>query len=93
MCFNLIPPTNPTYKLRAECEADVDALVKLIPDSELVHSACESAQHVVTLTIQVRTLELDEVRAFCRQVVDGHVMMQTVQPLRLYTGERDFDVV
>jgi hypothetical protein len=42
--------------------------------------------------LTVNTLTLEQLRDIMRKVVDGHVMVQTVQPKHLYTGERDFDL-
>lgn len=36
------------------------------------------------------TAALENLRNIMRQVEDGHVMWQTVQPKHLYTGERNY---
>jgi hypothetical protein len=42
-----------------------------------------------TVEMDLDTLTLEDLRELMRQIVDSHVMLQTVQPITLYTGERD----
>lgn len=83
------------YKLRAELLADIGKLVVEMagsikraeichvkgdgefPDSEFIFS-CD--------------LSLEEVQDSIRAVEDSHVMLQTVQPIERYTGERDYNI-
>ena len=37
-------------------------------------------------------LSLEEIKNHIREVEDGHVMLQTVQPIEKYIGERDYNI-
>lgn len=92
-----------TYSLRAECQHDVDELRALVtaacPASEFVISDVflthESVRHPVPdRHVEIRTdLAFDDLLALIRSIEDGHVMLQTCEPLPLDENplERDFD--
>lgn len=42
--------------------------------------------------LDLATLTLKDLRELMRQIVDSHVMLQTVQPVALYTGDRDWKI-
>ena len=76
------------YKFRAECLDDVLELLRLIGAD--VHEwrlfkHGEWPDVVVELKVQMTLMMLIGVM---REVVDGHVMVETVAPIDKYTGER-----
>lgn len=87
-----------TFKLRAETRTDVENLLELIPKNEKVQVLIEEATITlnghkillpdVDLTIEVNTLTLPQLKKYIAQVIDGHVMYDTVKPLMKYTGIR-----
>lgn len=87
-----------TYSLRAECKSDADQLKKL------VSKACANSEVFLTpdakglpdQEIKIHTeLEFEEVLELIRSINDGHVMLQTLQPVPLSENslERDYDRV
>ena len=95
--FNTQPNTEPLgpgqltlYKFRAECEHDVKRFEMLIGIAT-ERIAAESCSPDVTATFE-STMTLAEIRAALDQIVDGHVMKQTVQPIGEYTGDRDYNL-
>ena len=82
------------YRWRAECPANNEALIKLLPHGELLkYQSLRLAPFPDTTSeAEVKSLTLEDMRNIMRQVPDGHVMAQTVQPKDLYTGERNYDL-
>lgn len=85
-----------SFTFRAECRCDVQRLLRVIPwrDISGIFSMPDVAVTLpdVAVTIGLRGWTLDKLRDAIRLVPEGHVMLQTVQPSRLYTGERDYDL-
>jgi len=82
------------YKFRAECEADVDELIKLLGD-EWGYEIKVTQKNPLFPDVEVEIispLKIDEIQNLMRKVVDGHVMVQTIAPLDSYTGERDLSI-
>ncbi len=81
------------YRFRAECEADVKALLALVA-GRLVRFESIKVEPFPDTFNEVEVIEhsLDDMRGLCSRVVDGHVMLQTIQPKELYTGERDYEI-
>jgi hypothetical protein len=80
------------YRYRAELPSDSDELLKRLPAGEFVEfHAVEDLRFIDAqfVEIHLRSLSLDELRDLMRDVPDGHVMVQTVQPSELFTGERE----
>lgn len=81
------------YKLRAECSDDIDKLRELVDDIDIVYFKRHKIgdQFISDCTIEFTTkLMLKDIRSVIAKIEDGHVMRQTVQPIDLYTGERDY---
>jgi len=81
------------HKFRAECEADVDELIKLLP-KEYSHTVKVMRPNPIfpDVVVDIITpLTATELENLMRQVTDGHVMLQTVAPLDHYTGDRDYN--
>ena len=81
-------------RFRAEIEADVDELIKLLP-TKYSHTVkvMRSTPLFPDVVVDIITpLTVDQLRDIMRKVTDGHVMVQTVAPLDYYTGERDFSI-
>ena len=80
-----------TYKLRAECRVDVDRLALVLAATGYDVSNWKMTPNPdlpdVTLVFD-SSATVEELRAACTHVPDGHVMEQTVEPIALYTGER-----
>jgi hypothetical protein len=95
------PPTDDghtpkQYRVRAECAFDIVALQVVllsIGGGNLRSFAWLNAGPFdVEGCFVVKSLDLSHMRDACRCVQDGHVMVQTVQPFGLYTGERDLTI-
>lgn len=90
------------YRWVAECPIDDEELLKRIPSDELIEfrTVQRMPNAPTTPTIldcllseaKVRSLTLDQLRDIMRDIPDGHVMVQTVQPKDRFTGERNFDL-
>ncbi|MBT4361428.1 MAG: hypothetical protein HOD11_10725 [Candidatus Marinimicrobia bacterium] len=82
------------YRCRAEIEADVDELVKILPPkySHTVKVMRSNPLFPDVVVDIITPLMVDQLRDVMRKVADGHVMVQTVAPLDYYTGERDFSI-
>ena len=88
------------YRWRAECSVDDEELLKRIPSDELIEFRTVRKMPNAPITpnilecllseVTLKSLTLDELRSIMRDIPDGHVMVQTVQPKDRYTGERDF---
>ena len=83
-----------TYRLRAECATDVFHLVQTLPAGQFLALAVlrQPGFPDVEVRLVVQDMDLERLRAACRNVVDGHVMLQTVQPPNCYNGERDYSI-
>lgn len=79
------------YKFRSECAHDVNELRRIM-GSEILSIQIQQQYFPDNSVDLITTSELEDVRNFMRQVVDGHVMLQTVQYYYDYTGERDYDL-
>ncbi len=76
------------YKLRAGCEVDIRAFIKE-SRYDIINSKIDKDSHNPKLEFSSE-LELDEIKDILRKIEDGHVMLQTIQPIEKYTGERDY---
>ncbi len=75
-----------TYKFRAECVYDVYQFTRL-GHAENVMLALHNTLPDVEVTFETK-MNLRNVKRLLAKVVDGHVMLETVAPVELYTGER-----
>lgn len=82
--------TKRIYKLRAEIPKDVDALIKRLrlPPSAYVRTGTTlfdgfELEFSSSLTV-------DELLSEIETIEDGHVMAETLEPVELYTGEREY---
>lgn len=83
------------YRWRAECPIDNERLLALLPPYELLKfdSVIQDARFPDTETeLTVWSLSLEHLQDIMRQVPDGHIMVQTVQPKDRYTGERNYNL-
>jgi len=82
------------YKFRAECSND--ALMFRENTVSLMDNFNITTQDIDGLAIPdvdvefESNLTLDEIIDKMKDVIDGHVMFQTVKPIEEYTGERDY---
>ncbi len=83
---------NYSYRFRAECQVDVDELRRLI-GTKLDRITIVNTAPYPDVEVEIETsFSLDELRNLMRQVLDGHVMVQTVAPITEYTGERNYEL-
>lgn len=83
---------NNAYRFRAECQVEVDELRRLI-GIQMDRITIVNTAPFPDVEVEIETsLSLNELRDLMRQVVDGHVMVQTVAPTDEYTGERNYDL-
>lgn len=81
-----------TYRFRAECQVDVDELRRLI-GTKFDRTTIVNTAPFPDVEVEIETsLSLHELQDLMRQVVDGHVMVQTVASAAEYTGERNCDL-
>jgi hypothetical protein len=87
-------PESLVYCWRSECAADDHAVLKRLPVGEIIKYQTKRLEPFPDTVneLTVKTLTLEQLRNIMRKVEDGHVMVQTVQPQHLYTGERDDDL-
>lgn len=80
------------FKFRAECYSDVERLLAVIPKKEVKFSDIfpdEVLPDVEVIIDLSDHLSLEDIRNYMRQVIDGRVMVETVQLEEKYTGDRD----
>ncbi len=75
------------YKLRAECRGDVGRLKRVLSANAVEWEIVDRLFPDVEVTF-TSLLSLGALRRACGDVVDGHVMAQTVALADEYTGER-----
>lgn len=79
-----------TYKMRAECMADLTRFLEKVP----VESFSAKHMKVQDLLLPDLVIEfsspwnLDQMRPAMAPIIDGHVMLETVALASEYTGER-----
>lgn len=80
-----------TYKLKAECVRDILNFINQLVN----HGIKANFGSINTLYNELvfeTKITLDQIKALIRKVPEGQLMLQTVQPLEQYTGERDWDI-
>lgn len=74
------------YKLRAECLADVHKLMDKLSFSDYK----VSNQLFPNVELEFKSDEsLDQIKDAIKSIPDSHVMLETVAPMKDYTGSRD----
>ena len=77
------------FKFRAECLRDVEELLRQINHSEMEVNI--KFFHVPDVEVTLLTsLTLDSIIQEAREIDDCHVIVETIQPIQDYTGERDW---
>lgn len=75
------------YKMRAECMIDAGRFIQKA--AGLVDKVIIKAhKKFPDVTIEFSSSKIDDVKFKLTQVVDGHVMYETLMPVELYTGSR-----
>ena len=83
-----------TYKFRAECIHDVWLFLDKISRDSITQLAITAVEinpgiFIPDVEVEITTATLfKEIRKILRGIVDGHVMLETIQVKELYTGER-----
>lgn len=92
---NIQGPHVRIFRFRAEYIVDARALLRRIPSRSLISFDSITLEQLpdVVCQIKVRGFNLEAMREFCRTIPDGHVMLQTIQLRKQYTGERNYDLV
>lgn len=79
-----------SYKMRAECQHDIDVLLEKYKDFFDNTEVKETGFPDVVMSF-TSTLSLNEIRYVLDTIPDGHVMFQSVNYADKYTGERYFE--
>jgi len=82
-----------TYRFRAECQADVEELKKILPGHyqitpQTLHYQGKEVPIPDVEVLLTTTKSLQEVFQKMKSITDGHVMAETVQFVTEYTGIR-----
>lgn len=87
--------TSRTYKMRAECSLDIIKFISKMDDGlkdfSMERWEDENGIPFPDVDFTFTCWEdpgLDNIKKIIYEIEDGHVMVETVQPLELYTGER-----
>ena len=83
-----------TYKLRAETVNDILRLVVQLDQlrtGDMFVTMDKDGLPDCELEI-VTWYDLDRMRSYCREIPDGHVMLQTIRLKEKYTGIRDYEI-
>ena len=76
----------PKYKFRAECISDVYAFAEAATITKL---DIRTDPHIPDVEVYISSdLSLSQLREIASEVPDGHVMVQSINTKKLYTGER-----
>jgi hypothetical protein len=85
-----------SYKFRAECQSDVEALKANLQNFGTFHLSTTQMQidgipiPDVEAELELNS-DIDRVLNAMRSIPDSHVMIQTLEIAENYTGERDYD--
>ena len=83
-----------TYKLRAETVTDLLRLVVQMSEirvGDMFVTMDKDGLPDCELEI-VTWYDLDRMRSYCREIPDGHIMLQTIRLKENYTGIRDYEI-
>ena len=86
------------FSFRAECSQDIEVFQALLSGHGVAFkvSTYPDANGLPDVAVEIKAdAPLVRLRELLRQVVDGHVMLQTLRqlPLAQNTLERDFDLI
>jgi hypothetical protein len=84
------------FKFRAECLNDVFLFFNYCPQGSVKKIECNKTEGIewapdVEVSFESK-LTLSDFRQICAIIEDCHVMLQTIQPIVSYTGERDYEL-
>ena len=84
--------TPTVFRCRCEWFGDFKSFLTRLPPGEVLYVEAFQKDPFpdTVVTFAVNSLTLNQLRHAMRQVVDGHVMLETVQPKPLYTGDRAY---
>jgi nitrogen regulatory protein PII-like uncharacterized protein len=87
----------PLYSFRTECQSDIDSLTELLRLRGISHFLRVVPDAIVPdRYMQMESdADIEQIRDAMREVVDGHVMLQTLRPCALAQNSlsRDYDLV
>jgi len=83
-----------TFKVRAETFGDAlrfqEIFIRTSPDNKMdMHIHVDRLLGLTVITFKT-TMSRKDILKLLHRIQDGHVMWETLQPIELYTGERDF---
>ena len=78
------------YKFRAECEHDVNELIKILNPNIKEITKTKQAPFPDVDVKMCAYLSLKEIQAAIKDIEDGHVMLETLELIHDYTGERKY---
>lgn len=80
------------YKMRAECQNDLGHALLAIPMEHLTASqvVSDGTTYPDVIVEFVSSMPLEEIRNALSNIVDGHVMAETVELESEYTGNRKY---
>ena len=81
-----------TYKLRAECSQDVSSFIAKAHMQMQTFSMIKIDYLQDCEFVFESNLTLNEIVYVLKDLVDCHVMYQTVKPIDEFTGERNFEM-
>ena len=86
-----------TFKFRCEFPHDAAEFYRVA--NEHIYTMTIEADHKVPggldpeVTVEVGGISLDELRTIMATIVDGHVMVETIELVENYTGDRKYKLV
>jgi hypothetical protein len=84
------------FKFRAECLTDVFLFFNYCPEGsvkDIQYNSLDLIEGYPDVEISLESkLKLSDFRQICSKIEDGHVMLQTIQPIDSYTGERNYEL-
>jgi hypothetical protein len=80
-----------TFRLFAECPGDIGGLLEVVARDTAVslHSQTAGLGGIEACIEVAGSMTVEDMRGYCREVPDGHYMLETVALPEDYTGERD----
>ena len=78
-----------SYKFQAECRPDVGRFLKRFVEYDTINISTEG--FIFGCEVQMVSVKtIDEIREHMKKIVDGHVMIESLNYANEYTGERWF---
>ncbi len=83
-----------TYKFRAECISDVTKFMEKARFQYVIKVEALDRPNLPNVVAEITTKEsMEKIILIFNKISDSHVMIQTIQPKKLYTGTRNTGVI